>query len=484
MKYYRCRKEDIGKTVLELLSAAGELPPDTPCGGRGSCGKCRVRLTGALSEADAGERALLGNDCDKEIRLACLARAEGDFEYEVSESISAEIQLDFNASVGTACGREGKALAIDIGTTTVAVYICDLQNGNIIDKRSFVNPQRIHGADVISRLVYAEEGGSDELEKEINTAICDAVNDMHAEDIEFAVICGNTVMEHFLCGEDASGIAKLPFTPATLFGKEYGLPFCRKAYIAPCIAAYVGGDITLGALACGLDNVSELTLYIDIGTNGEIVLASNDRLLCCAAAAGPAFEGGNIDCGMIASEGAVCRVYNDNGRIAFDTIDGTEPKGICGSGLIDAVSTLLELECMDETGRLEEDKVFFGDKVFVSQKDIRNLQSAKAAIAAGVRTLCHEMKCLAEDIERVIIAGGFGSHINAESACKIGLIPYGCEADITFMGNCAGMGALTLALDRCLESRLNAMCQRMEYIELSGHKKFNEYYIDEMYFEE
>lgn len=483
MKYYRCRCEDIGRTVLELLSEAGELLPDTPCGGRGTCGKCRMRLTGAIREADAHETALLGEAYRDGFRLACLARAEGDFGYEISET-NPEIQLDFEEVKAAAPSREGHVLAIDLGTTTVALYLCDLSSGEAVNRRSLVNPQRKHGADVISRLVYAEVGGADRLKEEINNAICDAVRAMDAEDIEYAVVCGNTVMEHLLCGEDARGIAKLPFAPATLFGKEYQLPFCGKAYIAPCVAAYVGGDITLGALACGLDNISELTLYIDIGTNGEIVLASRDRLLCCAAAAGPAFEGGNIDCGMIASEGAVCRVYNKDGSIAFETIGGKDPRGICGSGLIDAVSTLLELEYMDETGRLEEDRIFLGDNIFISQKDIRNLQSAKAAIAAGVRTLCHEMKCEAENIERVIIAGGFGSHINAESARNIGLIPYGCEADIAFMGNCAGMGAVELALDFSLEPRLNDLCRRMEYIELSGHKKFNEYYIDEMYFEE
>lgn len=469
---------------MELLSASGEMLPDTPCGGRGSCGKCRMKLKGLLSEPDKNERALLGDDIDRGYRLACCAVALGDFEFEVIRKSFSQIETDFSSQEKRQSDKNGTVLAIDIGTTTVAVYKCDVKSGKITGKTGFVNPQRIHGADVISRLVYAGEGGADLLRKEINDSLSKAAKELGAEASEYAVICGNTAMEHFLCGEDSRGIAKLPFAPAALFGKEYELDVCKSSYIAPCIAAYVGGDITLGALACGLDRARELTLYIDIGTNGEIVLADGVRMLSCAAAAGPAFEGGNIECGMMALEGAICRVYSEGDFIGFDTIASSKPKGICGSGLIDAMAVFLDLELMDETGMLSEPRIELTDNVYVSRKDIRALQSAKAAIAAGVKTLCYEMKYKVSDIKRVMIAGGFGSHIDPDSARRIGLIPYGCDAPIEFAGNCAGKGAVMLAFDDALKLRLEAMCRNMEYTELSGHKRFNEYYIDEMYFEE
>lgn len=484
MKNYSCSDRDIGKKVIELLSQIGGMLPDTPCGGKGSCGKCKMKLKGALSAPNDDEKRLLGADIDKGFRLVCCTVALGDFEYEAAEDGASGIETDFVLDTAVTSDKRGTVLAADIGTTTVALYKCDAKSGTVLAKTGFVNPQRKHGADVISRLVYAGEGGAGELEAEINSALLEGARELGAENAEYAVICANTVMEHLLCGEDTSTLARMPFTPATLFGAEYELSFCKRSYIAPCIAAYVGGDITLGALACSLDRVEELTLYIDIGTNGEIVLADRKRMLSCAAAAGPAFEGGNIECGMMAQDGAVCRVYNNAGKIAFDTISEDKPRGICGSGLIDAIAVLLELELMDETGMLEEERVYLCEDVYISRKDVRNLQSAKAAVAAGVRTLCYEMKCSVSDIKRVIISGGFGSHIDPDSARRIGLIPYGCDSGIEFAGNCAGKGAVMLAINEGLKTRAGEICRRMEYTELSGHKKFNEYYIDEMYFEE
>ena len=206
-------------------------------------------------------------------------------------------------------------------------------------------------------------------------------------------------------------------------------------------------------------------------------------MLCCAAAAGPAFEGGNIECGIAAMQGAIEKVYLDGDTLMYETIGNKEPTGICGSGIIDAAAMLLKAELLDETGRLEEDKYYFGNNIYISQKDIRNLQSAKAAIAAGIRTLCSEMKCDVDDIEKVIIAGGVGTHINTQSALDIGLIPYDFEGEIVSLGNLAGLGAVTLC-QKDEKKRLADICRSLEYIELSLHKKFNQYYIDEMFFEE
>ncbi|MBR6513455.1 MAG: DUF4445 domain-containing protein [Clostridia bacterium] len=472
MTDYKCKESDIGKTLLEIFCAEGLCQPETPCGGKGRCGKCLVRCEGALSAPDENEIKLLGDK--KGFRLACLARCEGDFSYQLTEQTEADIQTDFAGDITLNKATEGKLLAVDIGTTTVAIY--SIINGKVKDKISFVNPQTAHGADVISRLVFAGQTGAETLKNELVEAI-----KPYGADTDYCVICGNTAIEHFVTGEDASGIAKLPFTPASLFGCEYQMPFAKKTYIAPCVAAYVGGDITCGAVASGIDRAEELTLYIDIGTNGEIVLADKDRALCCAAAAGPAFEGANIECGCIAHTGAVEKVWYDGG-LKYKTIGNAPATGICGSGLIDCVSALLAGGELDETGRLDEDRYYLGD-VYISQKDIRSLQTAKAAIAAGIKTLAAEMKKPITAIKKVIIAGGFGTHIDPDSACDIGLIPQKLRGRIEFMGNCAGHGAVNCALSEAERKRTEAFAKRLEYIELSGHKKFNQLYVDEMFFE-
>ncbi len=471
MTDYKCKAQDIGKTVLEVLINEGARTPETPCGGRGSCGKCLIRLRGNISKPTENEISLLGSNTD--LRLACLTMVEGDFSYELPEAGYVEVLTDFSEKnlINTVNNR--KLLAVDIGTTTVAMYI--IENVAVTEKHSFLNPQRIHGADVISRLVFAKEGAQ-ALKSELVDAIAS-----YCKDIDYAVICGNTAMEHFITGEDSSGIAMLPFKPASLFGCEHSLPFAKKTYLAPCVAAYVGGDITCGAVAVNLDKVNELTLYIDIGTNGEIVLADSERMLCCSAAAGPAFEGANIECGCTARAGAVSRVWYDNG-LKHETIDNVPATGICGSGLIDCIAALLDAGLLDETGKLDKEKYYIGE-VYISQKDIRALQSAKAAIAAGIKTLVYEMKKPLNAIKKVIVAGGFGMHIDADNACTIGLIPQELEGRIEFMGNCAGLGAVNCALSENERVRTENFAKRLEYIELSGHKKFNELYVEEMFFE-
>ena len=470
MTDYKCKKRDLGKTLLRIFTEQGLRTPEVPCGGKGRCGKCLVRCEGALSVPDENEIKLLGGR--EGFRLACLARCEGDFSYELAEERDVDIQTGFRGEIAE--GNQSRLLAVDIGTTTVALYI--IEKGDVTEKLSFVNPQGMHGADVISRLVFAGGGGADKLK----TELCEAIAP-YAEGAEYCVICGNTAIEHFVTGEDATGIAKLPFKPAALFGEEYNMPFAKRTYIAPCVAAYVGGDITCGAVACDVDRAEELTLYIDIGTNGEIVLADGERALCCAAAAGPAFEGANIECGCIAQTGAIEKVWYDGG-LKYKTIDNAPAIGICGSGLIDAVAALLSGGELDETGYLSEDRYYLGE-VYISQKDIRSLQTAKAAIAAGIKTLLAEMKKPVTAVKKVIIAGGFGMHIDPGSACTIGLIPAELRGRIEFLGNCAGLGAVNCALSASERKRTEDFAKKLEYIELSGHKKFNQLYVDEMFFE-
>ncbi|MBQ4561179.1 MAG: DUF4445 domain-containing protein [Clostridia bacterium] len=483
---YKCRVQDIGKNLMSFLIEQGHREIDTPCGGRGKCGKCLVKAKGALSEPTEREKELLGELIHRGYRISCLTYIERDFSYELPDPRDPEVVTYFSEDRLKVELTPGKRfMAVDIGTTTVALYCIDGATGKIFDKASFVNKQSIYGADVISRLVYAENGGADDLKQSVNLDIFEEAVMRFGDGEElpdYCVICGNTAIEHFVTGEDATGIAKLPFKPASLFGCEYEMPFAKKTYIAPCVAAYVGGDITCGAAACDMDRVEELTLYIDIGTNGEIVLADKDRALCCSAAAGPAFEGANIECGCIAHTGAIEKVWYDGG-LKYKTIDNAPAIGICGSGLIDCAAALLESGELDETGRLEKDKYRLYRDIYISQKDIRSLQTAKAAIAAGIKTLLAEMKKPVTAVKKVIIAGGFGMHIDPDSACTIGLIPSELRGRIEFSGNCAGLGAVNCALSEAERKRTEAFAKKLEYIELSGHKKFNQFYIDEMFFE-
>ncbi len=479
---YKYDPADKEKSILDLLYEAGAPLPPTPCAGTGKCGKCRVRIiSGSLSEPTPQELELLGEFAEKGFRLACMTYPTGDFccEYESGDNLN--IETSTNNCTFKTDGAEGTALAVDLGTTTVALYIADRKTGEIKEKISYVNPGTAHGADVISRINYALEGNGEKLRSELTESIKNALAE-RAFAPDYAVICGNTVMQHFITGLDTKGLSALPFEAESLFGKEHTFDFCKKTYLAPCVASYVGGDITVGAAAANADRAEELTLYIDIGTNGEIVLCDKDRILCCAAAAGPAFEGAGIECGMNASPGAISRVYIENGELKYETIGNMPPKGICGSGLLDAAACLLELELLDESGLLEDERVYFSENVYISRKDIRALQLAKAAIAAGVGTLLYEMKKKPRDIKSVLLAGGFGTHLNGESARRIGLIPPDA-GEIKYMGNCAGTGALQCALSRGFIKRCEELCSRMEYVELSLSKTFNKLYVDNMFFD-
>ncbi len=415
-------------------------------------------------------------------------------------------------------------IAVDIGTTTIAAYLYDLNTGERKGVDSALNPQKAFGADVISRIDYATE--SAENEARMHERVVKAVNELAVElckscdvkkdRIYLAVFAGNTTMMHFLTRLPSGGIAVSPFIPVTtemhsFYARDLGvnINMHARATILPCVAGYIGADTVAAVLSSGMYSVKENSLLIDIGTNGEIVYGGIDGLYACSTAAGPAFEGANIRHGTAGISGAVDTV-SYKGRLVYTTIDNIEPAGICGSGLVDAVAVLLEQGVIDETGRImapEEcerlpddlmDRIIEIDgaaafriadrkdkeDIILTQRDIRELQNAKAAIAAGIATLVRRAGKGFEDIKKIYLAGGFGSHLNVDSAVKIGLIPVQLKSKVESIGNAAGEGAVETLLSRQMMKQAVHIKGKMEYIELSGSPEFVNEYINCMLFDE
>lgn len=473
------------KSILESLGTAHS--PDSPCGGRGVCGKCGVELKGLLRSFEDGKIMAVEGRV-----LACRYAPAGDCEIWLEGKSDAKIETAESAKIMG--GGEGLGLAVDVGTTTVAAALYDLKSGECLAEKSELNAQRIFGADVISRMEHCRKGRFSELCELTQNQLRALVE--NPDDIKKAVIVGNTVMLHLAAGLDPSGLAVPPFTPMSLFGNTAKSPLWKNAevYYSPCVSAYVGGDVTAGMLCCGLQNAEGTQLYVDIGTNGEIAIGNKDWYMTCATAAGPAFEGAEIACGMNAYEGAVDSVRTENGDIIAHVIGGGAAKGICGSGLIDTVAVLLELGLISRSGRLiDREKVpenlqsrfteidgvrafIIRDGVYITLHDIHKVQLAKAAIRAGIETLTGDA-----EITRLTVAGGFGKHINVKNAIRIGLLPDLPEEKIRQAGNAAAKGAALLLNDGERE-KLCALAEKCGYLDLSSAKEFSEKYIENLNF--
>ena len=360
-------------------------------------------------------------------------------------------------------GKTGFGIAVDIGTTTVAAYLYDFDKGECVAIESALNPQVTFGVDVISRIKYCrdKDGGEHELAASIRTcintlsaALCEKQGIGPAQVVEMAVT-GNTTMLHLFADTDPSSMGEAPFTVPDYFGymknaSELGLNCGGQVYIARCISAFVGGDITSAILSSGMRD-DPVSLLLDIGTNGEVALHAGGKLYVTSTAAGPAFEGSELSCGMAAVKGAVSVVYALSGEIKTSAIGGLEPKGICGSGVIDALALMKTAGAMDETGRIlegphtievnGEPAFLITEGVHITQRDVRRIQTAKSAIAAGTLALIHRAGLTVSDISRVYLAGGFGSYMDEQNAITIGLLPEEARSIIKNIGNAAGAGA-------------------------------------------
>ena len=467
-----CANEE--NSILDALRSAGFAAVEAPCGGRGVCGKCAVRIKGSVRNLDTDEVSFVDGTVS-----ACRNALAGDCELWLVSGEGMNIVSGGRDKIRG--GGEGLGLAVDLGTTTVVMALYDLSSGKRIAEKSAENAQRTFGADVISRIEHCRNGNAGALFDCLGNQLSEMAEEFGP--LKKVFLVGNTVMEHFAARLDPSPIAVPPFTPQSIFG-EHKTIGGTDVYFARCVSAYVGGDVLAGMLACNLQNEEKTVLSVDIGTNGEIVLGNKDGFTCCATAAGPAFEGAEIECGMSAKAGAIDSVRIENGKITAHVIGGGKAKGICGSGLIDAVAAMLELGIIGKSGRfikgfteLGGKKVFMlADGVYLSVQDIRRLQLAKAAIRAGIDTLLD-----GNEAREIIVAGGFGNYINSESAVKIGLLPdFGAEK-IRQAGNAAAIGA-ALLLEPDNENVLCQLAEKCRYVDLSSSEEFSENYIKSLNF--
>jgi uncharacterized 2Fe-2S/4Fe-4S cluster protein (DUF4445 family) len=416
--------------------------------------------------------------------------------------------------IGVSSDREASralGIGVDLGTTTVVAYLLDLSSGDRLGSLSELNVQRRFGADVISRIEAAASAeGFAELRQGIRSQIAGMASALlagagaPAEDLIAFAIAGNTTMLHLLAGAPPGAIARSPFVPAFLSRRlesaaALGLashPGCA-AILLPGISAYVGADIVAGMAAIGLEDAEGNSLFLDLGTNGEIALGGKGGILCCATAAGPAFEGAGIEKGSGGVAGAIDSVWLEGGGLRYGTLGDIEPTGICGSGLVDALAAFLDCGIVDVTGRMiDPDGIVeegiggrraYLDRrsgIYLSQADVRAAQLAKAAIAAGIDTLLEAAGCASSDVDRLYLAGGFGSLLNARSAARIGLIPAELADRAIVVGNASGSGAVAA----CLSRRALEDCDRVRaassYVELSSRPDFNEAYVERMMFPE
>jgi uncharacterized 2Fe-2S/4Fe-4S cluster protein (DUF4445 family) len=415
-------------------------------------------------------------------------------------------------------------IAFDLGTTTVVATVLDLGTGTPVAVASALNKQQPFGADVITRIsaTMMDPGALDKLQQlaqetlaELAAAAC-AEGGVEPDEVYEVALAGNATMTHIVLGIDPEPLGMAPFILATrlypeVLAADLGLPVHprARAVVFPSFGAYVGGDITAGLLASGMDRDARVRLFVDIGTNCEIVLGNRDWLLATAAPAGPAFEGAAIRCGMRAADGAIEVVTMTADELSMKVIGDAEPQGLCGSGLVDAVTGLVELGLVDSSGRfvseqdaalkapglagrlttIGQERVFVlhwrgtaEESIYLSQRDVRELQFAKAAIATGWHILLEEARLTQADVKQVLLAGSFGSYLSPAAAIRIGLVPKVPVARVVPAGNVAGEGAKMALLSLRERAGGLALLEEVRYVELSDRADFNDRFVEQLSF--
>jgi uncharacterized 2Fe-2S/4Fe-4S cluster protein (DUF4445 family) len=513
-----------GDSLHQVLVDNG-IPLRSDCGGQGRCGRCRVQLH-AVGEAAA--------DRSWPSALACQTRLSSSMAVRLPESSlidpGAVVDKSSSQADALACVRPvaGKrlALAVDLGTTALAVYLCDLAAGRIIAVATARNPQAVYGADVISR-ISAAAGGAPHRNR-MQRLVCRAVDRLadsltggssrKQRRIDAAAVAGNPTMTHLFLGVDPSPLGRMPFRPAfsavqSCPADRLGMGFNPLASVRtlPLLSGYLGGDIVAAALAVDLDRRTEDTLVIDIGTNGEILLAAGGRLYGTSCATGPAFEGAAIACGMPALPGAVDRWSCRPGMraVAYTTLPDaggshTAARGLCGSGVVSAVAALRRAEVIDAGGRIDPhrarghfrtdaagvgqvllvpaDATAAGRSIPLTQKDIRAVQLAKSAIRTGIEMLCHSAGI--KRPRRLLIAGTFGNHLQTADLITLGALPPIPPSDVVAVGNAAGSGTVCAVFDPMVWRRADELTRRVTVINLASQPAFQSRFVDALTFPE
>jgi len=483
-----------GTSLQDVLFAHGV---EFPCGGRGRCKGCRIKvLAGALAVTDEDRQKLSGAELAEGWRLACRGRAESDLKIELAQW---EAAILTDESVFAFTPREGLGIAVDLGTTTIVVQLLDLRTGHVLAVRAALNAQAKCGADIMSRVEAAvARGGLATLQNLVRKQIGRLLQELlaaaaaSAREVESVVVVGNTVMHHLFCGVSVEPLSHYPFEAVSpglqMFeAAQLGWDFAGNPGVRflPCPGSFVGSDILGGLLATKLYESERVAALIDLGTNGEIVVGNRERLLCASTAAGPAFEGARISMGMRAATGAISEVQVRDGRIECHVLGNVAARGICGSGLVDAVAAGLELGWISAKGRLANGEALaLAGPVSLNQWDVRELQLAKGAIAAGLRIMLEQWGAAGEELAEVFLAGAFGNYINQTSARRIGLLDFPGEK-VRPAGNTALLGA-KLALFSLPEQggAYTQMLGKVKHVSLNADARFQETFVEEMVFPE
>lgn len=471
-----------GENLFEVLRRQG-LAPEAPCGGHGKCGKCTVCVDGAAV-------------------LACQTAVCRDMTVTVPKQGGDTSIL----TEGLECRRTGTPvragvlLAFDIGTTTIAGYLLDEQ-GTQLASASMLNPQKAFGADVVSRLQAAISGKLEALTASVRDGLEELTQELCRKsgrlprDIGTVCVVGNPCMQQLFLGISPKNLAEIPFTPiltrTQVQRADAFLPLWGDAALltVPDISGYVGADTMACVIATELDQAQAWTLLVDIGTNGEMVLGCRKRMVACSTAAGPALEGANIRFGMRGAAGAIDHVWLENGQFRCSVIGGGKAVGICGSGLIDAVACCLDAGFLNQRGRIQTTEELDGARivrltkeVYLTQEDIRQVQLAKGAIAAGIQLMARELSIELRQIHQVLLAGAFGSFLSPDSACKIGLLPRALQGRIQAVGNAAGSGAKAMACSKAEFVKTDVLRERIQALELGSVPGFQHEFAKQMRF--
>jgi uncharacterized 2Fe-2S/4Fe-4S cluster protein (DUF4445 family) len=466
-----------------------------PCGGRGRCKGCKVRLlAGLLPVTQEEKQKLSAAELAQGWRLACTKKAETDLRIELAQWEAAILVDDSKFAFTPA---EGLGIAIDLGTTTLVAQLLDLESGQVRAVRTALNRQAQHGADIMSRVEFGlTHDGQTQLQRQIRSQIGELVLELLAavpgdkDPLKRVVLVGNTVMHHLFSGLSVEPLSHVPFESPSLdlqgftaraLGWE--LPGDPPVHFLPCLGGFVGSDILAGILATKLHENSSLAALLDLGTNGEVVIGNRERMLCASTAAGPAFEGARISMGMRAATGAISEVHIQAGQVRCHVLGDGPARGICGSGLVDAVAVGLDLGYIAASGRLANgNPITLAEPVTLLQQDVRELQLAKGAIDAGLEVLLEQWGATREEVTRVFLAGAFGNYINQASARRIGLLEFPSEK-VQPSGNTALLGAkLALFAWDDYTGQYAELRKRIFHISLHQDEHFHETFVGQMAF--
>jgi len=472
-----------------LIDVLLEFGIEFPCGGKGTCGKCRVRLLeGEIKISDVHQRKLDKLGFSTDWRLACFSECTSDITLEIEQFrhliLADESEFEFEP-------QEGFGVAVDLGTTTIVTQLIELSTAKVLAVETLLNPQVKFGADLISRIQAGLEGNADEMTRKIRSSIGKMITLMlkkHNVELKKVVLVGNTVMQHLFCGLNLTPLSFYPFHVNDLGLKSFepknlgwNFDVKEKVRFFPSIGSFVGSDILAGIAATGLHLNDNFTALIDIGTNGEIVVGNKNQIVCASTAAGPAFEGSNISMGMRAVTGAISSLNIIDGAIIANVIGNIPPKGICGSALVDAIAIFRKQEKIGLFGEITsgEKTIALTGKITLSQRDINEFQLAKAAIAAGINILANTLSIQLDNIHTIYIAGAFGNYINIKNMVETGLIEIS-EDKIRKMGNTALIGAKMFLFTNY--EIIDLILSKTRHINLESDPKFQDLYVEKMLF--